>query len=761
MKIKGPTPPTPRPAVPVPETDTKMAHNAQTIYFSSDSQLLAELGERLISTPQIALSELVKNSYDADASKVNIWLSDDGKCLNIQDDGHGMSEEEFTNSWMRIASSRKQKEERSRKYKRLFTGSKGVGRFAVRLLGNNLSLETSVNGSTGLRAFFPWKEFETGSSIDKKPITYWRDVPEIRRGTLLKISLLRHDLNQELLGGISQYVLQLQTPYYAQAAKDEDLSANPDDPGFKIFFSPPGQETESVDSTQEIFERAAIKMKIRLRKERVTYSYSFLSGRDPVDYVYEFPDRNLIGKLDADIRFLPKRAGIFTGLKNYDGRSAPQWVRSNSGVRVFDRGFRVPPYGSPNDDWLKLGESAAINQRNWESEITKILLPSPPGKAPSAAVHPALHLPANHQLIGYVSLKTHSLTAFPDENARRKILQPEMDRQGFADNEGFGQLFNIIRAGMEILAYLDLEDVIKQKKEAKSRATTELVEDINNAIEEIASNPEIPLPARKLIEKRLRGAAEQAQKAEETASAAEIAVETLGMLGVVAAFMTHEMTTMLREVELMLTALGQVEVNRLPHTQKDIFEEARGTTTAAKDALKRHIDYVQKFATNVRTRPSTRYTARAVVRQVIRQFDYFTQPRNIKIESEIPADLLAPSVPMSVYSGLILNLYTNALKAVLATKDPADRHIAIQVLNNDSNHIVRVSDKGVGVAPALRSRIFEPLFTTTNDEGPLGPGMGMGLYIVRRVVKSFGGKAQLVAPPDGFTTTFELRLPNA
>ncbi len=98
----------------------------KTISFTSDSQLLAELGERLIATPQTALGELVKNAYDADATRVNIWLSDKGRMLNIKDDGNGMSEKEFRTAWMRIASSHKLAEETSRLYKRPLTGSKGV-----------------------------------------------------------------------------------------------------------------------------------------------------------------------------------------------------------------------------------------------------------------------------------------------------------------------------------------------------------------------------------------------------------------------------------------------------------------------------------------------------------------------------------------------------------------------------------------------------------------------------------------------------------
>lgn len=738
----------------------------KTISFSSDSQLLAELGERLIATPQIALSELVKNAYDADATRVHIWLSDDKRTLFVKDDGHGMDEEDFRSAWMRIAASHKILEEVSPKYKRPLTGSKGVGRFAVRLLGDELLLETSTGGHEGLRAKFPWKAFEAGSGIESKPITYWTGVDDLwnelqnvkkGKGTLLRVSKLRHDWDHDMLTAVSGYVLTLQTPAFLTLGDSAKLGKG--DPGFNVYFSPPGFEQPVDDSTAVIFERSAIALNLKLRRKTLTYAYSFRSGRKPVEYSYTLPDENLIGQADADIRFLPMRPGAFAGIKGMDGRTAAKWVRTNSGIRVFDRGFRVPPYGTPNDDWVRLGRDTAARRRDWDSEITTSILPRP-GKTPTEGEHPALHLPGNHQVIGYVALRTHNLTDFNDDE-RQRLLQPSMDRQGFVNNAGFRQLYSIVRGGMEVLAFLDLDEELRRKRGERKRAATELQDRIDAAIAEVAGNQEIPPDVRKSIGRQLRKVQAQAKQTEEARDEAEVAVETLGLLGVVAAFMTHEMTTMVREVNRMKTALVKVDLDLLPEVQRDRFTNARHTMDSAFAALERHIEYVRRFASNVRTSPDTRYKSRVAVRQVTQQFEYFTKPRHIEVEDDVPASVLAPSIPISVYGGLILNLYTNSLKAVLAKKANTERRIRIEASSEGANHYVRVSDTGIGVAPALQPRIFDPLFTTTAEEGPLGPGMGLGLYIVRRVVRSLKGQAKLVQPPDGFATSIELRLPNA
>src|SRR4051812_8392500 len=70
--------------------------------FSVDAALLRELGERLVGKPHIALAELVKNSYDADAHRVTITVDPDA--IEVADNGHGMTFDEFERFWMRIGS---------------------------------------------------------------------------------------------------------------------------------------------------------------------------------------------------------------------------------------------------------------------------------------------------------------------------------------------------------------------------------------------------------------------------------------------------------------------------------------------------------------------------------------------------------------------------------------------------------------------------------------------------------------------------------
>lgn len=113
--------------------------------FTVDSALLRELGEKLVETVHLALAELVKNSYDADATLVDIIFSTDRKGqmqIIISDNGTGMNFEDIQKYWMRIATTNKVDQRVSKVFGRPLSGAKGIGRFSCRRLGSHLTIIT-------------------------------------------------------------------------------------------------------------------------------------------------------------------------------------------------------------------------------------------------------------------------------------------------------------------------------------------------------------------------------------------------------------------------------------------------------------------------------------------------------------------------------------------------------------------------------------------------------------------------------------------
>ena len=139
--------------------------------FTVESILLRELGERLVKRPEVALIELIKNSYDADATECKIYSKSDDS-ITIFDDGVGMTLDQFQNGWLRIGTQHKSENHQSLKYLRDITGEKGLGRFSVRFLGNVLNLKTialdpKLGHLTQITTEFDWREIDKVRDIEK------------------------------------------------------------------------------------------------------------------------------------------------------------------------------------------------------------------------------------------------------------------------------------------------------------------------------------------------------------------------------------------------------------------------------------------------------------------------------------------------------------------------------------------------------------------------------------------------------------------
>ena len=183
--------------------------------FTVDAALLRELGERLIGRSYIALAELVKNSYDADATNCTIEFS--AKEIIVTDNGHGISEQEFHDYWMRIGTTHKSDTQTSKRLGRPMTGSKGLGRLSVQFLADEMTLEsTSVAApSRHLYAFVDWTDIRRGTDIDTVDVL-WEMRPgksECPSGTRIVLKVLRSTWATDEIGKLGEQVWMLQSPY--------------------------------------------------------------------------------------------------------------------------------------------------------------------------------------------------------------------------------------------------------------------------------------------------------------------------------------------------------------------------------------------------------------------------------------------------------------------------------------------------------------------------------------------------------------------
>ncbi|MBB5772906.1 signal transduction histidine kinase [Brevundimonas vesicularis] len=228
----------------------------------------------------------------------------------------------------------------------------------------------------------------------------------------------------------------------------------------------------------------------------------------------------------------------------------------------------------------------------------------------------------------------------------------------------------------------------------------------------------------------------------------------MSLLGVVAGFMTHEFGVAIQELETTHQELVELAKDN-PR-----FDPVVASFATHIASLNEFVKYSSGYIQGTKVLPTAAYPVRPRLQRVKRVFGRYAEERNIDVEISAEADLLAPLVPASLYDGIALNLYTNALKAVTGKTSVERGVIAFRSWNEGRWHYLEVSDTGVGIPGPLQSKVFDPLFTTTASRNdPLGSGMGLGLALVRRGAEAFGGKAELTTPPPNFATCIRVRLP--
>ena len=222
--------------------------NERDIRFTVSSALLKELGERLVGRPAVALAELIKNSYDADATKVEVHLGEDS--LVISDNGQGMTENEFETFWMRIGSQHKREMAHSRKLKRPLTGSKGVGRLAVQFLAHCVQVSTKSADDDFLVATVDWDQAAQSDLLTQATAKMVKpgisvDFPaNMNHGTIIKLTGLKQAWTEEEVKIVARQIWMLQPPIASEREQMRFVvEFTSDKPGLEKDF---GKQIEAI-----------------------------------------------------------------------------------------------------------------------------------------------------------------------------------------------------------------------------------------------------------------------------------------------------------------------------------------------------------------------------------------------------------------------------------------------------------------------------------------------------------------------------------
>lgn len=713
--------------------------------FTVDAGLLRELGERLVGRPEVALAELVKNGYDADANEVVISFSDDS--ITVSDNGSGMSQADFEDFWLRIGTTHKQFE-RFSKFGRELTGAKGVGRLAVQFLGAGVELTSRKLGEAGFKASVDWKEaVSAGDLISAQAKFYPGEVGDniagrYLCGTSVKIIGLKKIWGAELLEGLARELWFLQPP-------EVDGRGISENSGLRVVLEGVSdKEYEKFDHQM----RAALDNWIAVIHGRLEKG---VEGGE-IEVAVEFKDgQRYVSKYSPPTKYLDE---VFYKIYVYklshrqrDGvriKDARDYFKEYGGIHIYDGGFRLPFYGGGDQDWLGLeyDHSHRLNRSK--------LLPA------ELQVSSGLNdLPTNGRVFGWVKVSTaHERFVAESEGDGSGVrvdsgeyLNVQVTRDRLIDNQPFSALKDIVRWGIDFYAMRSYER--KQVRIAQEKLEIPVTTKERSKIREMLFQLSLKSPGS--LQKEIEAVADQFERLESleevrqrAINAERILLAALATSGMAAIAMEHELGKELTVLEDIVTKLDSGVPVSAPEMRGAVISWSKRTGRTRKlfsPIMTPHDREYDDF-----------YIARRVISGIVNNSEAIIRGVDVDV-SGIPRDMRLPKATLAAWNAVFQNVLINSVNAMLESDR---RQIYCEGAIEGKKCHIRIMDTGVGLDLVNSDDLFKPFvrrLEIPESRKALGlGGMGMGLTIVKMVADSIGCGVSFVKPNPGYEASFQL-----
>lgn len=707
--------------------------------FTVDAALLRELGERLVGKPYVALAELVKNSYDADATEVTVSFLRDS--ITVTDNGSGMSRVEFISHWLRVGTTHKQKQNMTSGGRNV-TGSKGVGRLSVQFLGDELEVVSRKAGShETFRADVNWDEARRETDLVKAGV--YISTPQSQgkigglydHGTSVKIVGLKHEWLVEDFTDLAGELWFLKPP-------PELLDSRSSHP-FDIQVK--GLNSEAKEAFNYQMERA-LENWIAVIEGSLSDGRSGGSNEIVVtfkngdEYKARYkPKTTLLNQVEFKI-YIFKLSGKQAGGINV--HEARDYFRKFGGIHIYDNSFRLPFYGGDEQDWLglEIDHSHRLNKSK--------LLP-----ANLQVVSGLNDLPTNGRIFGAVKISTslERETATAKDLNRGAYLNVQVTRDRLIDNDAFAELKHSVRWAIDYYAMRSFErrNVIKASMRLEVPKTEEKVSEIRTQLFQLSMKVHPTLEAEvDAVSTKLKELEDLELKRTSAINEERILLAALATSGMAALAMEHELhkeLSVLSDMRKQLTSKNKIL--DMPKLISSIDNWADRTAKARKlfSPLMHEYDREKR----------NQYNAQKVLARIVGNSEALL--RQVQIEIDLSKSIVLPSATFAAWNAVFQNVLINAVNAMI---DSRKRLIYCFAEANGNKSSIYIADTGVGVRLSDSSDLFKPFIRRLEipeERKALGlGGMGIGLTIVKMVADSLDCTVSFVPPPVGFSTAFKL-----
>ena len=685
------------------------------------------LGEQLIKNDLIALVELVKNSYDADADTVEVRFhnfnddmsTNDNSSIVIEDDGSGMTPKDIRESWMNPAAPQKyilKKEGKGKTKKgRIIQGEKGIGRFAVLKLGKKVTIGTRTENS----AFESLIEYDftkydddfalrNGSEeaifLDDIEIDYSEYSPPKLitkpQGTVIEIQDLKGVWNDNVIEKLCRNISNLTDPISRVTGKKGNSS-------FQISIFCDGKEKSVEDENAENFrgliENSAV-LKIQGEYNPEKNAFVLTEGENKNREI-DLNDSKITGlwiwrkrfgknkKLDEkDKKY---ECGSFhfhfyifdfsRGISGkYELNQKQKNILKDHRVYLYRDGVRVYPYGDPDDDWLEI-------------DVTR-------GTARAGDFF------SNAQIVGWIDISYENNPNLRDKTNREGLIE-----KGDAVKD-------FIFLVSTFLSYIKQNEYARyeQKKIDKKRNETVQNEVVANRLTDLKKHLE-EKGYQSSVREVVSIQSEYKREKRHLVRRAEI-TEDLAGVGLSVEMTSHDIMLMMNRAENIAKDIAKSSRESRDEKSQQQAEMLVGVLTQIADGMQ---DIQSIFKSSRRRKKNLKIEP--VLDKIYSLYKDLLNERRIHYEKEIlPGSPLVADTTDGVIMQVLINLFDNA-SYWLDTLGKKDREIKVS-MNGDKGEIF-FSDNGPSIDKEDLPYIFEPFYSGKGQEG-----RGLGLYIARQLL---------------------------
>jgi len=706
----------------------------ETLKFTIEDAEIAELlGRQNYSTKESAIFELIKNCYDAGSEICDIFI--DSKCIRIIDTGSGMNEKEIKNHWMHVGKSNKMGQ--STYNDRILAGSKGVGRFALARLGNQVKVFSKKINSEAIL----WETDWVTSNISEISL-------DILKGTTIEINDLRDNWKKKDVDNLKEFLKRVNNNqlmeinvYYQD---DKEITIN-------NIFDNNELGKNYASKIYLSYDSERMNLSVHVESDEFTTEVKNLIGGDISEEVYNADfdmSKELIIDLEDPNKYL-RNLGNFNaeiyfnlGTTTKDTAQKFKYKYNNlqslfSGVILYRNAFGITSFDG-SKDWLDISSRAR--------------------KSPAAATHQTGSWRVRlNQIYGYVLI----------DKIINSNLKDLANRQGLEEDEYYLVFKDIISFGIgrfEKYRQSIIRNIDKSSKKVKELQQEKMhVKTFLKSPKKVSTmTPKEITSLAAEIKDIQREVKEQTKARVESEKQHKYDVRILNVLatqGLRASAIGHELynkrSALISGYEDIINALkeyGFWEELNSERCTKLAYKNVPEILGDLEDISLKLISFIDVILKKVEkdTFKSKIESIELTLNQIFASWEtqYNWLKFNLSIKNEMPSKYrISKDILEVIFDNLILN-------SVQHNQMIGQLHINVEVSYNGNNLDLKYSDNGIGLNEKYKTdpmRILEVHETSRRD------GHGLGMWIVNNTLHMYDGEVTSVISKDGFGVQFSLK----